>query len=336
MLSRSKFLITLIVVLLFTTILFGVTFAEQLRFAHTDPPGGTREEAALFFAEKVKEYTEGRYTVKTFPSAILGNDVKLLELVSIGGVDFVVSGPVIYGKHIDAMSLLIFPYLIDTFEQGWHLYDDTNWVRTRFKELESKGFKMLATWEAGFRVLTTRMPVKKPSDVKGIKLRVPPNPIHLTIWKTFGANPVSMGIKEVYMAIQQGVVDGQENPIPTIWANKFYEVAKYVTLTNHNYGPIPLSISMKTWQKISAKDQQAIMKAAKEASAYSRKLVTEQQDQMIKDMEKAGAIIYRPNLTEWYNAVLPAYEKFKKDYGEELVESLMKEAQEIKNKYPAK
>ncbi len=306
----------------------------ELKFGHTDPPGGPREEAALFFAEKVKEYTHGRYIVKTFPSGVLGNDTKLLELEAIGGIDFVVSGAAIYGKHHKPMSLTLCPFLVETLEQGWHLYDDTDWVKLRFKELEDKGFKMLATWEAGFRCLTTKNPVQTPADVKDIKLRVPPNPIHLTIWTTLGANPVSMGINEVYMAIQQGVVDGQENPIPTIYTNKFYEVAKYVTLTNHVYGPIPLSISMKTWEKISETDQKAIMKAAKEASTFSRKLVSEQLDSMVEEMKAKGAIIYYPDLAEWYEKVLPAYYKIKEDFGAELVDSLMAEAQKIKEKYP--
>jgi tripartite ATP-independent transporter DctP family solute receptor len=333
-----RFLIAIIIVsMVITTASLNLwAGGKELKLSHTDPPGGPREMASILFAEKVKEYTQGRYTVKTYPSGVLGNDNKAVELLTIGGLDLTVAGSSIYGKSVKEMNLLMSPFLVESFEQGWHLYDDSKWIAARYKELEARGIKVLATWEAGFRCLTTRKPVKIPADIKGMKLRVPPAQIHLIIWKTLGANPVSMGLNEVYMAIQQGVVDGQENPIPTIWTNKFYEVAKYVTITNHVYGPIPLSISMKTWKSMTSKDQKAFLKAAKEASAYSRKMVSEQEGQMLKDMKKAGAIIYYPNLKEWYKAVAPAYKEFKKSYNPKLFDELLKEAAKIKAKYPVK
>ena len=288
--------------------------AKELIFAHTDPPGGPREKTAQFFAEKVREYTKGDYRITTYPSSMLGYDTKLLQLAAAGGIDFVVAGSAIYGKYVKEMSLLLSPFLVETLEQGWHLYDDSYWVRIWYKELETKGFKMLSTWEAGFRCLTTRFPVLKPADLQGITIRVPPNPIHLSIWKHLGANPVSMEMKNVYAAIQEGRIDGQENPITTIWIQKFYEVAKFITLTRHSYAPLPLSISMRTWERLSARNQQAILHAAKEAAVYSRKLVSEQQNQMLKDMEKAGATIYHPDLQVWHDAMSQAVEAFRKEY----------------------
>ena len=289
--------------------------AKELIFAHTDPPGGPREKTAQFFAEKVKENTQGSYTITTYPSSMLGYDTRLLELAAAGGIDFVVAGSAIYGKYVKEMSLLLSPFLVETLEQGWHLYDDSYWVRIWYKELETKGFKILGTWEAGFRCLTTRFPVLKPADLQGLTIRVPPNPIHLSIWKYLGASPVCLEMKQVYSAIQEGTIDGQENPITTIWIQKFYEVTKFITLTRHSYAPLPLSISMKTWKKLSARDQQAILHAAKEAAVYSRKLVSERQNQMLKDMEKAGATIYHPDLNVWHDVMSHAIEAFRKEYG---------------------
>ncbi len=290
------------------------TKAKELIFAHTDPPGGPREKTARFFAEKVKEYTQGNYTTTTYPSSMLGYDTKLLELAAAGGVDFVVAGAAIYGKYVKEMSLLLSPFLVKSLVQGWHLYDDSYWVRVWYKELETKGFKMLSTWEAGFRCLTTRMPVLQPTDLQGLTIRVPPNPIHHSIWKHLGAHPVSMEMKKVYAALQEGMIDGQENPITTIWTQKFYEVARFITLTRHSYAPLPLSISMKTWKTLSPRNQEAIQHAAKEAAAYSRRLVSERQNQMLNDMEKAGATIYHPDVHAWHDSMLHAIEAFKQEY----------------------
>jgi tripartite ATP-independent transporter DctP family solute receptor len=223
---------------------------------------------------------------------------------------------------------------VESFEQGWHLYDDSETVQGWFKELEGKGFKMLATWESGFRCLNTTKPIATPEDAKGLKLRLPPNPIHLTIWETLGATPISMGIKEVYMAIEQGLVEGQENPPVATYSMRMHEVAKYVTLTNHVYGPISLSMSMKTWNSLSAEDQEAIVKAAKEASAVNRKAVVDNLEGILRKMEEEGATVIKTDLKAWYDAVLPAYDKFKADYGEEIVEKLMKDAEAIKAQYP--
>ncbi len=308
-----------------------------LKLGHTDPPGGILDETTQLFAEKVYEYTDGRYEINCFPSGQLGDNRKLLELEQLGAVDFVITGAAIYGRVYEPMSLTLCPFLLETLEQGWHLYDDSDWVQSRFTELESEGFKMLATWEAGFRCLTTKKPVGGPSDVKGMKLRVPGNPIHLAIWNSMGANPVGMGITEVYMAIQQDIVDGQENPIQTIHVQKFYEVAPYVTITNHVYGPTPISMSMKTWNTLSTEDQSAITNAAQECSEYMRNRVKNSINELIKDMESQGATIsYPDNLDEWREKAMPAYDEIRKIYGDDLVNSLIEEAAEIRAKYPAK
>jgi TRAP-type C4-dicarboxylate transport system substrate-binding protein len=144
-----------------------------------------------------------------------------------------------------------------------------------------------------------------------------------------------MGIKEVYMAIEQGLVEGQENPPVATYSMRMHEVAPYVTLTNHVYGPISVSMSMKSWNKLSPEDQEAVMKAAKEAAAYNRKAVVDNLDGILKKIEEEGGTVIKTDLKAWYQMVLPAYDKFKEDYGKDVVEKLMKEAEEIKAKYPA-
>jgi len=137
----------------------------------------------------------------------------------------------------------------------------------------------------------------------------------------------------VYLAIQQGAVSGQENPIDTIHANKFYEVAPNVTLTQHVYSPIPLTISEKTWQKLSPADRDAITKAAKEAADWSRKEVSSNDDRQLKDMESKGAKIGRPDLAPFRAAVAPTYAKAKEKYGAD-VDTMLAEAEAVRKASP--
>jgi TRAP-type C4-dicarboxylate transport system substrate-binding protein len=144
-----------------------------------------------------------------------------------------------------------------------------------------------------------------------------------------------MPLPEVYLAIQQGVVSGQENPVDTIFANKFYEVAPFVTLTKHVYSPIPLTISEKTWQKLSPADREAIAKAAKEAAEFSRTEVRAAEDAQLADMQGKGAKIGRPNLAPFREAVQPAYAKAKEKYGAD-VDAILADADVVRKAMPAK
>ena len=209
---------------------------------HTDPPDGLRHKSATLFAEKVKEYTQGRYSVDVHHSSTLGDDPKLLEQVKLGAIDFAVTGVAIYSNQIPELGLLALPYLVESYEQGWALYDTSPWVKEWFAKLQTKNIRYLAMWEAGFRQLTAKRAVRVPEDVKGMKVRISKDQVYLWLWSALGANPTVMALGETYISLQQGVVDAQENPIPTIHVQKFYEVAKNISLTNHIYAPIPLSI----------------------------------------------------------------------------------------------
>ncbi len=233
-----------------------------LRLGHTDPPEGLRQKASLMFADKVKTYTEGRYTVDAHHSGTLGTDPKLLEQIKLNAIDFAITGAGIYSNQVPELGLLTPPYLVESYEQGWALYDTSPWVKEWFEKLHAKNIRILAVWEAGFRQITARKPVHKPEDVKGMKIRIPKNEVYIWLWEALGANPTVMGLGEVYISIQQGVVDGQENPIPTIHVNKFYEVAKNVSHQPHLW-PIPICINEKRWQSLSPADQAAVVKAAK-------------------------------------------------------------------------
>lgn len=306
-----------------------------LKFSHTDQPGGLRQKAAELFGQKVEQYTQGRYKVQVYPAGQLANDPKAVEQLQLGGIDFTVTGTGTYATHIPTLNLTALPYLVESYEQGWKLYDESKWLQEQFAKGPAKGFRFLSTYEAGFRSMTTKEVLNTPADAKGKKLRTFPNEMMRWTLESMGFNLQIMPLPEVYLAIQQGVVSGQENPVDTIFANKFYEVAPYVTLTRHVYSPIPLTISEKTWQKLSPADREAVTKAAQEAADFSRKEVRNAEESQLTDMQGKGAKIGRPNLAPFRESVQPAYAKAKEKYGAD-VDAFLADADTVRKAVPAK
>jgi TRAP-type transport system periplasmic protein len=333
MASRNMFQL---VVAFATCIAAGAASAQTvLKFSHTDQPGGLRQKAAELFGQRVEQYTQGRYKVQVFPAGQLANDPKAVEQLQLGGIDFTVTGTGTYATHIPTLNLTVLPYLVETYEQGWRLYDESKWLQAQFDQGPAKGFRHLATFEAGFRCMTTKDPLNGPADAKGKKLRTFPNEMMRWTLESMGFAVQIMPLPEVYLAIQQGVVAGQENPVDTIHANKFYEVAPNVTLTNHVYSPIPLTVSEKTWQRLSPADREAVTRAAREAATWSRKEVAAAEDAQLKDMAGKGAKVSRPKLDAFREAVKPAYAMAKQKYGAD-VDAVLADADAIRKSTPAK
>jgi tripartite ATP-independent transporter DctP family solute receptor len=306
-----------------------------LKFSHTDNPGGSRQAAAELFARKVEEYTQGRYKVQVYPAGQLANDPKAVEQLQLGGIDFTVTALGTYAAQVRSLNLPSLPFLVENYEQGWALYDKSPWLQGEFAKLPAKGIRIISTLEAGFRSFTTKMPMNSPADAKGKKIRVYPNDMIRWIMESFGFSPVVLPVTEVYLAIQQGTVIGQENPVDTIYSLRFYEVAPYITLTQHVYSPIPLTVSETTWKRFSDADKVGVTKAAQEAAAYSRKLVTEAEAGQLKEMESKGAKVNRPDIGPWREAAKGAYEKAKAVYGDD-VDKILAAAEAIRKEYPAK
>jgi TRAP-type C4-dicarboxylate transport system substrate-binding protein len=168
-----------------------------------------------------------------------------------------------------------------------------------------------------------------------MKLRTFPNEMMRWTLEAIGFNVVILPLPEVYLAIQQGAVQGQENPIDTIFANKFYEVAPNVTLTHHVYSPIPLTMSEKSWQKMTPADQAAIMKAGAESAAFSRNDIKSNDYRQLAEMTSRGAKIARPSLAPFRDAVKPVYAKAKEKYGAD-VDQFIADAEAVRKALPAK
>jgi tripartite ATP-independent transporter DctP family solute receptor len=309
---------------------FGTVAAQTvLKFSHTDQQAGARQAAAQLFAKKVEELTQGRYKVQVYCCSQLGNDPKNIEQLTLGGIDFTVSSTGSYAPHVASLNLTMLPYLVDNYQQGWKLYDESKWLQEQFAKAPAKGFRFLSTWEAGFRSMTTKDPLNSPADAAGKKLRTFPNEMMRWTLEAMGFNIQIMPLPEVYLAIQQGTVSGQENPIDTIYSNKFYEVAPNVTLTQHVYSPIPLTISEKTWQKLSPVDQKAVTEAAKVAAAFSRDFIRNNDENQLKEMTSKGAKVNRPPVEPFRKAVQPVYAKAKEKYGAD-VDAFLKDAEAVR------
>lgn len=308
--------------------------ADVLRFSHTDNPGGSRQAAAELFAEKVEEYTDGRHTVRIYPSGQLANDPKAVEQLQLGGLDFTVTAPGTYAQHQTTLNITTMPYLVDTYEQGWEFFDNSEWLQGEFAKLPEKGIRILSTWEAGFRSFTTKGELNSPDDASGKKIRVYPNDMIRWTMEAIGFQTVILPIPEVYLGIQQGTVWGQENPVDTIYSLRFYEVAPHITLTRHVYSPLLLSVAESTWEKFSDEDKEAVSRAAREAAAFSRKTVRESIDTQLADMTSKGATVTTPDVGPFREAVKPVYDKAREAYGDD-VDAVLADVEAIREKMPA-
>jgi TRAP-type transport system periplasmic protein len=321
---------TLIAAAALLALVSSVNAQTILKFSHTDQQQGARQAAAQVFAKKVEEYTQGRYKVQVFCCSQLGNDPKNIEQLGLGGIDFTVSSTGSYASQLPTLNLTMMPFIIDSYAQGWKFYDESKWLKAQFEKAPAKGFRFLATWEAGFRSMTTRDPLNSPDDAKGKKLRTFPNEMMRWQLEAMGFGIQIMPLPEVYLAIQQGAVSGQENPIDTIASNKFYEVAPYVTLTNHVYSPTPLTISEKTWQRLSPADQQAVTRAAQEVAPFQRNLIKDNDEKLLADMAAKGAKINRkPNTEAFRKSVDSVYAKAREKYGAD-VDLVLSEAAAVR------
>lgn len=304
--------------------------AKLLRFSHTDTQAGARQQAALIFADAVEKGTGGRYKVQVFHSGQVANDAKSLEQLQLGGLDFAVTGTVTFTPHVKALSLAALPYLAETYEQGWKLYDNSAFIRQQADALPAKGMRIVGNWEAGFRSFTTNFPLNSPADAKGKKLRIAPVEMMRWIMESIGFAPVIMPVTEVYLAIQQNTVSGQENPIDTIYSQRFFEVAKHITLSQHVYSPLWLAVAERSWKGMSPQDQQAVLEAAKTAGDWNRKEVRANDDRLLAEMTSKGAIVAKPDLSAWRKACESVYDRARQEYGADAVNQMLKEAAAIR------
>ena len=288
--------------------------ALTLKLGHIQSETDLWHLGATKFAELVDAKTQGEIKIRLFPNSTIGNDRDMAEGLQMGSIDFSLIAGVL-GNFEPSLQIMEMPYL---FKNEAHLrkviYGPAGKTLLD-KLLKSSSIRGLSFWERGPRHLTSNKPVNSLADIKGLKIRVPEIPPVVAAWKAMGANPTPMAWGEVYTALQQNVIEAQENPIPYIYAGKIYEVQKYLALTRHKYEYVILAMSDRTWNKLSPSQQKAIAEAAAEATEYENRLVFDKTDEIFRELQAKGMQVTEPDTSEWEKAAQTTHREFAEKYG---------------------
>ena len=254
---------------------FGSAFAQDikertLKFGLNGPEGHPAVAGMKKFADLVAAKSGGKIKVNLFLAGVLGSDQAITTSIQGGIVEMSVMNTGILASVAKELAIFDFPFLFANEKESDALVDGPVGRRLHAK-LEDKGLVGLAYWELGYRQMTnSKRPLTKVEDIDGLKLRVIPNPINVAWVQALGANPTPMPFPEVYGGLESKAIDGQENPISVIAANKFWEVQKFIALTNHQYNPQSVIFSKKIWDTLSAAEKKIIDDSADEAAKFQR------------------------------------------------------------------
>jgi tripartite ATP-independent transporter DctP family solute receptor len=259
-----------------------------IRFGYGLNEQSNQGRAAKVFAEAVDKASGGKMKVRAIGAAALGPDTQMQQSLIGGAQEMMVGSTATLVGITKEMALWDSPFLISSAKEADALLDGPVGDKVRNK-LQEKGLVGLAYWENGFRNLTnSKRAINRMEDLDGIKLRVMQNNVFLTSFKTLGANAVPMAFSELFSALETNTVDGQENPFNTILSSKFYEVQKYMTVTNHVYSPWIVLVSKKWWDQLSKDEQKILQDAAKTSRDFERKDTREEASRAVGDLKAKG------------------------------------------------
>jgi len=269
-----------------------------LKFGSANEPDHYHSKAGEKFAELVTQRTNGDVQVNHFPAQQLGTEPEMISLTQVGTLQMFNASPGNVGNYVKEFQIMLCPFLWRDYEHLRKTMEGPVGKELADKILASHGIKILDfLWVNGPRHLTTKnTPVMKPDDLKGVKIRAPQAPIYLAAVKAMGAVPVPVDFAELYMALQQGVAEGQENALGTIDSKKYYEVQKFVMLTGHIYQSQVIGINAKFLDSLPANYQSIVLDAVKEARAYNNKLQLEADERAKEKFTKLGMKILQPDV----------------------------------------
>jgi len=310
---KSQFIsLMLIVMLVFSasTVLAG---KYNIKLAHNLPATETSlyHQAALKFKGLVEKNSNGQITVQIFPGAQLGSDMSVAKKVQSGAVEAEILTANKLGSFYPGMDLYALPFLLKDFDVAAKVFQQSI-HQTVIKELEEKtGFKSIAFVGAGFRNITnSKHPVSKPEDLKDLKIRVPKNKIEIAAFKALGANPVNIPGSELFSALQQGVVDGQDGSAEWAYAKKVYEVQKFLSVTHHQLSTSTLMINARYFYAMPAELQKVLLNAGAETQAYWQEASKAADTSVIERFKSQGMEILYPELQPFIDRVQPVYTEF--------------------------
>lgn len=268
-----------------------------LKLAHVGSQTHQYQIAAEKFKEIVEEKTGGAVKIEIYNNGVLGNENETVEQVLDGTLDMTaVVADSSFANVVPEMNVFGIPYLFRDLD---HVYKtiDGEVGRQLIEKANAKGMKFLGFWEIGFRHFTnSKVEIVEPADMAGLKIRVQPSKVWDAHMAALNANGVPLAFNELYSAMDQGVVDGQENPLNTIYSMKFYEVQKYLSLTGHTYSPGAVAMSTKAWESLSAEQRQIVTDAFKEAQLYQREELAKINATILDEIRAKGVIVTEPNI----------------------------------------
>lgn len=294
-------------------------WAVELRLAHSADTAHPNHVAFDAMSKRIAERTKGEVVIKIFPANSLGSPPEQAEQTRLGVVDLAMLSPSQLDKYDRAFGVVFIPYQFDDYAHAHRTLDGpaASWFKERARK---QAFEIITTnFEWGFRSLTNSVrPVNTPDDMKGMKLRVPPEIQIKAAMEALGAVTHTIAFNEVYLALANKTVDGQDNPVPTNFTSKFYEVQKHLALTKHVYTPMFLVASTKSWTgKLTDAQRAIIAEEARRAGEEARKMVQEKEDWYIAEMEKTGVRTTRPEVAPFRAKMEPAYKAIKQYVGDD-------------------
>lgn len=318
-----------ILVMLFAFSLMGVDSALSqekqvvLKLGHAVAPEHPYHLGAIKYAELIAQRTKNKVKIDVYPSTQLGNERDMVEGLQLGTIDLVVTSTGPLGSFVPRMFVVDLPFLFRDREHAYKVLDGPV-GRELLEAFSARGIKGLAFWENGFRQITNNVrPIEKPEDLKGIKIRTMENKVHLAAFKAFGASPTPMAWSEVYTALQQKTIDGQENPIAIVYYQKIYEVQKYLTLTGHFYSPTPLLMSLKAFNNLPPNIQKIMLDTAVECATYERNLLRDSEAKQLAELKAKGMQVSTPNKQLFQEAAAPVYREFESQFGKEMIRQII-------------
>jgi tripartite ATP-independent transporter DctP family solute receptor len=284
----------------------------QLKLAHVSSPGSMGAVSAEDFARRVNETLAGRVHMSVFGSGQLGTDEVLMIKLRLGTVDFAAPATVI-SSVVEGFGFWEMPYLVKDRAHLKRIEEEIFWPRIE-PLAQQRGYKVLALWEHGFRQITNNVrPIVTPADLRGIKLRTPKGYWRVRLFQGFGAHPSPMSLGEVFVAIQTGVLDGQENPLQQIYASRFQEVQKYLSLTNHVYSPVFLTAGSEKFAKLPPDIQSTLVRLARETQQYTYDVAGKMDQDIMAELAKSRIQTNESNRESFLDASKAIYEQFSQE-----------------------
>lgn len=285
------------------------TTPRELKFGHVGEPGSLFALSADEFARRANERLPEGWEVVTYGSSQLGGDELLLQKIKLGTVDFALPSTIM-SSQVAAFGLFEMPYLVRDRQHMGAIEEEVVWPHL-VPRAEESGYRIVAVWENGFRHVTnSRQPIRVPADLAGIKLRTPSGVWRLKLFQALGANPTPMALSEVFIALQTGVIDGQENPLAQIWGSKLYEVQDYLSLTGHVYTPAYVVTSPSRWDALPDDVRTILEEEARSTQAYVYETAEHLDADLLDRIRAEGVEVNDPDPQPFLDAAGPLYEEF--------------------------